>query len=601
LAPNLAAAGLPDTMKGDEESKIHRRITWLNANVFPDRHIDKEALAAVLRLAMPRGLELLKDAEEKAGKITNVSGYLKAAVAREGGVLALPMGGAQGIFTSAAGDSKIQRRATWLNANVFQDRHIDPEAIAAVTSLGAARAMELFKDVEEKQGQVQNPSGYLKAAVKREMGPMAMAPMASVDPQKIQKRAKWLNANVFPDRPIDDEAVAMLSSLGTGRAMELFKDIEEKKEQVRNPSNYLKSATVREASPMAQPMVQGGGEEKIHRRATWLNSNVFADRPIDDEAIQALMTLGTTRAMALYKDVEEKQQQVKSPSGYLKAAVARETDGGSFVAAPPAKVQSVQSGTDETKIHKRVNWLNSNVFSDRIIDDEAIGAMFGLGIGRAFELLKDVEGKAQNLRNPSGYLKAAALREGLVPPKSAREAARPAFASQEDKVSRRARWLNENVFTDRPIDEEAIQAMGSLPMPRAMELFQEVEDKAAQLRNPGGYLKVAVSREGTQARPAIYAQQRQVSQVAGDKLQRRITWLNANVFSHAPLDQETKEAAASVPLERALDILKDVEGKSSTVQNPSGYVKASIKRELTGDTRKRPASTMAGPPAKRRN
>lgn len=55
-----------------------------------------------------------------------------------------------------------------------------------------------------------------KAAVKREpsmaRAPMVMAPMArsmaftSADPQKVQKRATWLNANVFPDRPIDQEA-----------------------------------------------------------------------------------------------------------------------------------------------------------------------------------------------------------------------------------------------------------------------------------------------------------------------------------------------------------------------------------------------------------
>ena len=55
-----------------------------------------------------------------------------------------------------------------------------------------------------------------KAAVKREpsmaRAPMVMAPMArsmaftAADPQKVQKRATWLNANVFPDRPIDQEA-----------------------------------------------------------------------------------------------------------------------------------------------------------------------------------------------------------------------------------------------------------------------------------------------------------------------------------------------------------------------------------------------------------
>eukprot|EP00435_Cladocopium_sp_Y103_P075108 s194_g54.t1 len=416
---------------------------------------------------------------------------------------------------------------------------IKEQAIAAVKSLGSARAMELFKDLEEKKDQVQNPSGYLKAAVKREphmaRGPMVMAPMAqrtmafAADPQKVQKRATWLNANVFPDRPIDQEAVMMMTSLGTARAMELFKDVEEKKEQVRNPSGYLKTAAARDA-PMQQVYHSNGDDGKIHRRATWLNSNVFQDRPIDQEAIQALTTVGTARAMALYKDVEEKQEQVKNPSGYLKTAVARD-GGGGYVAAPAAQGQHMQSEREEqSKIQKRITWLNANVFPDRQIDTEATGAMFGLGISRAFELLKEVEGKAQELRNPTGYLKTAAIREGLVPPEGHGGQAAVQSSNQEDKVSRRARWLNENLFPDRPIDQEAIAAMSSLDMPRAMELFKDVEEKAAQLRNPGGYLKVAVSREGTGPGPmggatprsAIYAQPGQQGIIpAGDKLQRR--------------------------------------------------------------------------------
>lgn len=607
-AAETMSNGAVSVETGEDESKIHRRITWLNANVFPDRNINDQALAAVQSLPVPRGLELLKDVEEKEAKIKNPSGYLKTAVQREGA----------GVLVAAeAGDGaeKIERRASWLNANVFQDRQIDPEAITAVKSLGSARAMELFKDLEERKDQVQNPSGYLKAAVKREptmaRAPMVMAPMArsmaftAADPQKVQKRATWLNANVFPDRPIDQEAVMMMTSLGTARAMELFKDVEERQEQVRNPSGYLKTAAQRDG-PIQQVYHSNGDDGKIHRRATWLNGNIFQDRPIDQEAIQALTTVGTARAMALYKEVEEKQEQVKNPSGYLKTAVARDGPVSGY-AAPAANVHMQSEREEQSKIQKRITWLNANVFPDRPIDTEATGAMFGLGISRAFELLKEIEGKAQELRNPTGYLKTAAMREGLAPPDQGQGQA-AVQSSQEDKVSRRARWLNENLFPDRPIDQEAIAAMSSLAMPRAMELFKDVEEKAAQLRNPGGYLKVAVSREGTGPGPtggatprsAIYAQPRQGVIPAGDKLQRRITWLNANVFGYAPLDQETREAAASVPLDRALEILKDLEGKSSTVQNPSGYVKASIKRELSGDPRKRPASIVTGPPAKRR-
>lgn len=390
----------------------------------------------------------------------------------------------------------------------------------------------------------------------------------------------------------------MLKALGAARAMELFKDIEEKKEQVRNPSGYLKTAVAREPtgppSPMRSQPAALGPEEKIYRRGSWLNAKVFADRPIDDEALEAVKSLGIQRAMELFKDVEEKQEKVANPSGYLKAAVAREGSAPAMSTYPTYR-QAPSTEVEEEKIQKRVTWLNSNIFPDRRIDNEAIGAMFGLGIARAFELLKEIEGKSAQLRNPSGYLKKAALQEGLVPPSVAAQAHATAAPNQEDKVWRRASWLNNNVFPDRPIDEEAIAAMSSLNVARAMELFKEVEEKAANLRNPGGYLKVAVSREGT---PTTTTTTRMPLQAATlDKLHRRITWLNGNVFTAAPLDQEAREAAASLPLERALEILKDLEGKSTSVSNPSGYVKAAVRREPSGG--KRVASMQMGPPSKR--
>ncbi|CAJ1441187.1 unnamed protein product [Effrenium voratum] len=624
----------------EEVSKLQRRITWLNANIFEDRKIDREANAAVSGLGLARALTLLKDVEEKAEQVANPSGYLKAAAARESGPAFAAPQARQG-YGAPGGDGKIHRRATWLNANVFQERQIDAEAIAAMGTLPPQRAMELFKDVEEKKDQVQNPSGYIKAAVKREApsfapirgaGPPVVAPYAAMQrprgpraapmalpyqgqaEEKIQRRAAWLNDKVFTDRPIDDEAVAMMGSLSIARAMELFKEVEEKQLQVKNPSGYLKTACANDAAGAGAAGAGGAGgaggapgpmdESKIHRRATWLNANVFPDRQIDEEAIQALMSLSVPRAMELCKDVEEKQQQVRNPSGYLKMAVARESGNGAPKAVFQAAHQSnVPAGEEDSKIHRRITWLNANVFPDRQIDDEARGAMLGMGIARAFELLKDVEEKAASMRNPTGWLKTAALREGLVPPGSAHRG--PAQVhGEDDKIRRRAGWLSANVFPDRPIDDEAIAAMGSLGSARAMELFKDIEEKSASLRNPSGYLKAAAQREPDAGRrhfPAVLAPQA----VGGDemgKLHRRTTWLNHNVFQHAPLDGEAIEALGSMPLARAFDMLKDLESKGAEVKNPSGYVKASVKREHAGlgpSSVKRAPSQM-GPPAKRR-
>ena len=95
------------------------------------------------------------------------------------------------------------------------------EAIVAMKGLGGARAMELFKEVEEKFEQIRNPSSYLKTAAAREnpsvqgrgmpQTALALAPFPSRRPDadpatKIHRRASWLNANVFPDRQIDPEA-----------------------------------------------------------------------------------------------------------------------------------------------------------------------------------------------------------------------------------------------------------------------------------------------------------------------------------------------------------------------------------------------------------
>lgn len=312
--------------------------------------------------------------------------------------------------------------------------------------------------------------------------------------------------------------------------MELFKEVEEKFEQIRNPSSYLKTAAARE-----NPSVQGRGmpqtalalapfpsrrpdadpATKIHRRASWLNANVFPDRQIDPEAIEAMKTLDSGRAMELFKEVEEKSGQVKNPSGYLKSAVAREGSGmpQNLPASPRVGTVTRLSGPaspeEQTKIHRRVTWMNANVFPDRKIDDEAIGAMYGLGLARAMELLQEIQEKSDSMRNPANWLKAAASREGLAPPAQSMAPSPMSFHqpgngkggrqtpdySDYDKLHRRIKWLNNNVFAYNPLDAETTEALASLSLQRALEMLKELEGKGSEVKNPSSYMKAAVSRE----------------------------------------------------------------------------------------------------------
>merc|ERR1719330_104164 len=105
--------------------------------------------------------------------------------------------------------------------------------------MGLARAMELFKEIEEKRDRMRNPSSYLKKAAARE----GFAPPEKgrkgqgkgADAGRVQKRVAWLNGNVFAESPIDDDAAAVMKELDVQRAMELFKEIEGKADEVKNP------------------------------------------------------------------------------------------------------------------------------------------------------------------------------------------------------------------------------------------------------------------------------------------------------------------------------------------------------------------------------
>eukprot|EP00930_Biecheleria_cincta_P031078 TRINITY_DN2155_c0_g1_i1.p1 TRINITY_DN2155_c0_g1~~TRINITY_DN2155_c0_g1_i1.p1 ORF type:complete len:806 (-),score=183.07 TRINITY_DN2155_c0_g1_i1:98-2284(-) len=648
----------------NDERTIHRRATWLNSNVFPDRPIDQDALGAMLGMGVSRALELFKEIEEKADQMKNPSGYLKKAAQREGlappGLAASPRGSAPSTRRPPAANSfpgsqaattedqksTIHRRVTWLNSNVFQDRPIDNETIGAMMGMGVARALELFKEIEEKA--VRNPNGYLQAAAVREglappglsprggpgaagAGPRMSLPAPGDDERsKVHRRATWLNANVFVDRHIDQEAIGAMLGLGVPRALELFKEIEEKADTLRNPSGYLKAAAQREG-------YQGGGgaapamgratnhaamsedeRSTIHRRATWLNKNVFQDRPIDGDALGAMMGMGVARALELFKEIEEKG--VRNPSGYLTTAAQREGYAPSGQSAQQVMrggmqrqpLQPAMTEDERSTIHRRATWLNKNVFQDKQIDNDAIGAMLGLGVGRALELFKEIEEKAKagQLKNPSGYLKKAAEREGLSPPApaGARPAVmynQPALTEQESStIHRRVTWLNANVFSDRQIDQDAVAAMLGMGVARALELFKEIEAKANTLRNPSGYLMKAAANEGVSPQTAMFSSgmpaARQFDPVRGkadwDKIHRKVTWLNSNVFENSHIDPEAIEAVASLGVERAFEMLAEVEGKASEVKNPSGYLKAAARREWEGGPRgkKRPAPAGGG-------
>eukprot|EP00928_Gymnodinium_smaydae_P042774 TRINITY_DN28774_c0_g1_i1.p1 TRINITY_DN28774_c0_g1~~TRINITY_DN28774_c0_g1_i1.p1 ORF type:complete len:428 (+),score=81.55 TRINITY_DN28774_c0_g1_i1:93-1376(+) len=405
-------------------NKVRKRCEWLSANVFRNYPIDEGAIAALCTLPYPRAMEMCADLEAKADSVKNPSAYLTQAVNREGGAGG---GGGGGYLNHFESEGAIAKRCRWLNTNIFWADAILEPTMAKMSSLGLRRAMELLRDLEENAKNVGNPDGFLLNAVRREGGGQyhqsqhyggydrSWGGRSQDGHTRLHRQSTWLNANVFWPGAIDEEAIGQLSTIDLGRAMTMLKEVEGKADVVENPSGYLKNAVRRENLYDWSSSRDGWWEESwddsswkpqeantaIHRRATWINENVYWSGAIDRDAILQLSGIDFGRAMDMLRDVEEKAESVDNPSGFLKAAVRRETYTGS-------------SEEIDERVQKRCTWLNMNVYSKGAIDKDAIAKLSTLTFRRAMAICKDLEEKGKDqITNPSGYAKAAVLREPL--------------------------------------------------------------------------------------------------------------------------------------------------------------------------------------------
>lgn len=539
------------SQQGNENEKILKRAKWLSDKVCPHNPISNDAIAALMGLGISKAMELMTAIQD--GEVKNPNGWIIAAAKREGLVppdkeaeaAPSPRGSKGSTKGSGKGggkdSSKLHRRVTWLNGNVCQDAPINEDALAALGRLELSAALELLKNVEEKSGEIRNPTGYIVGAVNRLAGGGGGGQHQG-PPEGGKGHARGFN----PDPDF----------------------------------------------------------EKIHRRATWLSANVFVDKPIEDNAIETLVQLGVPRALQLLKEAEEKAGELHNPTAWLGSAARKELQGSGAparVMGPPVVYFPPVEDADFSKIHRRVTWLNFNVFPDRPpIDEEAINAMVAMGVPAALEMLKSLEEKGAEIGNPSGWLKNAAKRKGFMPLAQVPEQFLPQYgesfqevevAVDMEKIHRRAKWLSHNVFPDRHIEQSPLDALANLGTQRAMELFKELEEKAPEINNPNGWLLAAAKRSVSYAAPP----QAPLGNDPKDysKIHRKVTWLNGNVFAEAPLDRECIDALAELELDRAFAILSEVEGKAAEVKNPSGFVKVAVKR-ATGVMPKRRLESPAG-------
>eukprot|EP00913_Durusdinium_trenchii_P019553 g18380.t1 len=377
-----------------------------------------------------------------------------------------------------------------------------------------------------------------------------------------------------------------MSSLNVARAMELFKEVEEKAANLRNPGGYLKEyidQCIRQADVNSDGKIDI--DEFVHLMVLHLpDARIAADTEfVTDQAHN--FGEPDTKEILLFGKVRK--------IGIEQASNAFR--GISFVCLRSLQ----QQGLDTSK----VKLLRVYLGHLQLFLGECFTCRERFESRREADVLVDFH--APIVRR----LRLWALDSATLVPVEDHEDALPTFCFETTSTERFQNLAHLMRDTAHVVDQEFCDPTQTL-------VLCEREWGAKEIRKLNAGFKVLSAAEiiddllrevrqwarhgftGPEIQAELDRRDLQTLKVVRSAMHAaRITWLNGNVFTAAPLDQEAREAAASLPLERALEILKDLEGKSTSVSNPSGYVKAAVRREPSGG--KRVASMQMGPPSKR--
>lgn len=371
---------------------------------------------------------------------------------------------------------------------------------------------------------------------------------------------------------------------------------------------------------------------KLSKRIGWLNKNAGLSQEIIYSEVKELLTdVGDRDAMRLLGELEDKDKTVRDPTAYLRAAALRILEGGSGSGdggGPKARGNDMPLDEDVLmqKIEKRVQWLNGNAnLRQDLSMDEVANALVGAGRSQAMQVLKDLEENADEVLDPNTYV-LELLNNSVGEPGGPADDDRPGpdggegvdgepgrgrsrrrrggakRAAREpvgrnviktglkdksggafvDQVRRRVDWLNKHAGLSQDLDFDRVGdlllRMGQ--QKEAMKLLKQLEDNAAEVRDPSAYVASAARkllREQEKVEKADRPGNR--SSRADPKLSRHIGWMNKNVPLTNPIEfDRVAHFLQDIDPQQAMAILHDVEDNATEVRDPSAYIIAAARR-----------------------
>lgn len=255
--------------------------------------------------------------------------------------------------------------------------------------------------------------------------------------RKIRKTIGWYNKQGnLQEQLMYKDVAPLLLQLDSKAAGSILNSLEGKEGQVKNPTAWIAAAARKQGAGTAGPAGAGwvpsglggkgggGGDfKKISKTIGWYNRHGGLQQEIEFKKVAPLLNqLDSRQAGGILKSLEEKASEVRDPTAWLATAAkkAGASGGGGggvpggWVAVPVSALGGVPgSGGKDPKISKTIGWWNKQGgLVEEIRYSEVAPLLQQLGTGAALNLLKSLEGKESEIKNPTNYILAACRKAG---------------------------------------------------------------------------------------------------------------------------------------------------------------------------------------------
>lgn len=473
---------------------------------------------------------------------------------------------------------RIERRVVWLNHNAPLVKEIDFDEVAeSLASIGPQQAMRVLRRLEESAEIVPEPNEFIHDLVGRSGWIWAKTDVIDED-SRVAKRVTWLNKFGGLKQPIRYTEVAdLLDALKVQHAMVLLREVETSSHTIGDPTKWIKRQTEKAGIDEVMPPQDVDENSAVGQRIAWLNDSGKLAASLEyGQIADGLAQLGEEEAISLISDLEQKGRGVKDPTGFIKFKMKAKLASMGFTLE--------QGQDDETKILKRVDWLNDYGGLMADIDYNQVSqALQTMGIEHAMTILKELEDNRRSILDPTAFIKDAiassrkrtAVRNAGPVSKTTGPSSQVGADEDVATLSTFLGMLNKNSQSAKQIRfSDVAGALDSLGPARALQVLQEMQEKGLGLADPVQYIK----SKAAMCRPSS----KDDAAVEGDdvqKIQKRLSWLNQfGALSKKIRSDEVMGALYCLGVPQSMAILKGLQEKGNAVSDPTGYIKAAVQR-----------------------